>query len=286
MNRKLGTLAAALPRDGKARIIPGAYDALSAKLIEEENFGLIYVGSYAAAAASYALPDVGVLTLDDMIRVSGAVVQSVSSPVVADAEGGFFGAPNIWRTVQAFERAGVAAIHIEDHAGGKHTNLPQRLISLDAMTGKLAASLDARQNPDFTIIARTDAIWAMGDYEEARRRLLAFSRVGVEHFFPTGATPEMLRQMRREVPGCYYAIAHDEVTSPAQWDGAADVVIDYGFCLRVVSRNLKAALADMRSGADSRRLLGHLEDVAAFEARLGYKNFTDRALRYAKNGEY
>lgn len=102
------------------------------------------IGSYGTAASGYGLPDVGLLSLDELVGHAKAVVDAVKVPVIADAEGGFHDPANIWRTVRAFEDAGVSAIHIEDHAGGKHTELPQKLISLDLMLAKLRAALDAR----------------------------------------------------------------------------------------------------------------------------------------------
>lgn len=268
------------PDTGRPAILPGAYDALSARLVEEAGFDAIYVGSYATAAAAHALPDVGALTLDDLVAVAGAVSRAVGRPVIADAEGGFFDAGNIWRTVQAFERAGVAAIHVEDHAGGKHTDLPQSLIPLDTMLGRLRACLEARVDPAFTIIARTDAIWATGDRAEALRRVRAFAAAGIGWFFPTGATPADLRALRREVPGRYVTIAIDGVDDPAQWAGAADIVIDYGFCLRVASQALRGALGRMKAGAHRDALAPLLEPEAEFERRLGYADYSARARRH------
>ncbi len=93
--------------------------------------------------------------------------------------------PNLWCTVQAFEDAGVAAIHIEDHAAGKHTELGNRLIPLEPMVQKLRAALDARRDPRFEIIARTDAVWIHGDVGEAIRRMQAFATLGISFVFPT-----------------------------------------------------------------------------------------------------
>lgn len=279
MTRNAAALAKAL--DGRrAVVLPGAYDPLSAKLVEEAGFGLVYVGSYAAAAAGYGLPDVGALTLDEIVRHTKAVADAVKVPVVADAEGGFFEPGNIWRTIDAFERAGVAAIHIEDHAGGKHTTLPQHLIPLGAMKQKLRAALDARRSKDLAIIARTDAIWATKNLDEAIARLKAFEDVGVNYLFPTGATPEMLRQIRRHVRTKIVTINLPSVPNPSDWDGAADLVIDYGFCLRAATKALQTSLKLAMERKSEAFGPPHLESEAAFEARLGYAEFTRRAEKY------
>jgi 2-methylisocitrate lyase-like PEP mutase family enzyme len=275
MTRNAAALAKAL--DGRrAVVLPGAYDPLSAKLVEEAGFGLVYVGSYAAAAAGYGLPDVGALTLDEIVRHTKAVVDAVKVPVVADAEGGFFEPGNIWRTIDAFERAGVAAIHIEDHAGGKHTTLPQHLIPLGAMKQKLRAALDARRSKDLAIIA----IWATKNLDEAILRLKAFEDVGVDYLFPTGATPEMLRQIRRHVRTKIVTINLPSVPNPSDWDGAADLVIDYGFCLRAATKALQTSLKLAMERKSEAFGPPHLESEAAFEARLGYVEFTRRAEKY------
>lgn len=268
-------------RPGRSLMLPGAYDALSAMLVEESGFAAVYIGSYGTAASGHGLPDAGALTLDELARHARAVAGAVSVPVIADAEGGFFDAANIWRTVRAFEEAGVCAVHIEDHAGGKHTDLPQTLIPLDAMLGRLKAAMDARANPDFAIIARTDAIWALGDEAEALARIRAFAEIGVEYVFPTGATPAVLRRFREAVPVRYVVVNMPEVRDPAEWDGAADIVIDYGYCLRAASKAISRALALMRGGRSADETDPLLEAQEAFEQRFGYDRFSERARKYA-----
>ncbi len=275
------SLANLLAARDRSLVIPGSYDAFSAMLVREAGFDAVYIGSYATAAAGHGLPDVGVLTLDQLCGHAASVAQAVDVPVIADAEGGFFDPANIWRTVRAFERSGVAAIHIEDHAGGKHTDLPQRLIPLEIMLQRLKAALDARQSKDFIIIARTDAIWALRDEQEAIRRLNAFAEVGIEYFFANGATPDVLRRLRKHIPGKIITIHLPTVTDRSEWDGAADLVIDYGFCLQVVAKALKEALTAYRQSPLSGKTDPYLEHVDAFEDRLGYRQFTARANHYA-----
>src|ERR671919_3273253 len=88
--------------------VPGTTDALSAKLIQAHGFDCVYIGSYATAASRFGLPDTGLLSLDELVEQAGTIVEAVKVPVIADAEGGFHEAPDMGRTVQAFERAGVA----------------------------------------------------------------------------------------------------------------------------------------------------------------------------------
>src|SRR5687767_7745893 len=92
---------------GRTVVAPGATDALSARLIEAAGFDCVYIGSYATAASRFALPDTGLLSLDDLVEQARSIAAAVRVPVIADAEGGFNDAANMWRTVQAFEQAGV-----------------------------------------------------------------------------------------------------------------------------------------------------------------------------------
>ena len=109
---------------GKTLVVPGASDALSARLIEAHGYESVYIGSYATAASRFGITDTGLLSLESLVEQARTIAKAVRIPVIADAEGGF----DVERTVPAFEQAGVAAIHIEDHTGaGKHTDQPQTL---------------------------------------------------------------------------------------------------------------------------------------------------------------
>ena len=261
--------------------MPGCHDALSAMIIAEAGFELGYVGSYATAAADLGLPDVGVLTLDDLVARARRIVDAVEVPLIADAEGGFFEPGNIWRTVRAFEQAGVAAIHIEDHAGGKHTDLPQGVVPLDLMLARIRAACDAREDPNFQIIARTDAVWAAGDPPEALRRIRAFHEAGVDMVFPTGATPEMIAAFRADVPARYVVVHGPGHPSFTGRKTAASIVLWYGFSVLAASHGLAQALARFCNDA-SADLRDLMEPMRAFEARLGYHAFTERARRFAR----
>ncbi|MDH5536991.1 MAG: isocitrate lyase/PEP mutase family protein [Betaproteobacteria bacterium] len=178
---------------GKTLAALGATDALSAKLIEAHGFECVYIGSYATAASRFGLPDTGLLTLDELVAQARTLVNAVSVPVIADAEGGFNDPANMWRTVQAFEQAGVAAIHIEDHSGpGKHTDAPQTLRPLEEMAARIRAAVEARTGKDFLIVARSDANWVAGDLEDTIRRLAAYAEAGADLVFPTMVNPAQL----------------------------------------------------------------------------------------------
>ena len=169
MSRLRGLLA-----EGKTIVAPGATDALSAKLIEAHGFDCVYIGSYATAASRFGIPDTGLLSLEALVEQARTIVQAVKLPVIADAEGGFHGAGDIWRTVQAFERAGVAAIHLEDHTGaGKHTSAPQTLHPMGA-NGKAARGRDDGLEELFPELPKHYRI-AAGNLSGGQRQMLAFA---------------------------------------------------------------------------------------------------------------
>jgi 2-methylisocitrate lyase-like PEP mutase family enzyme len=137
---------------GKTLIVPGAHDPISAKLIEDAGFPAVYVGSYATAATRLGLPDVGLLTMDEMVAHARSIVDSVDIPVLADGESGWFKAANVWRTIRAFESAGVCGIHIEDHEFGKHAPVTPRLASIEQAVQKTRAAVESRTDPKFLIM--------------------------------------------------------------------------------------------------------------------------------------
>lgn len=266
----------ALLNQNRTIAAPAAFDALSAKLVEEADFDVVYIGSYGTAASAFGLADVGMLSLDELARHARAIVKSVKVPVIADAEGGPDDAANMWRTVQEFEDAGVSAIHIEDHAGGKHTDLPQHLIPLEKMLAKLRAAMAARTDPDFQIIARTDAIWAMKDVEEARRRVRAFADIGVDMVFPCGADLATAAALRSEIGKKVVVIETPTGPGFAEAQGA-DLVIHYGFCLYAAAKGMAEALKHYKNGFHPAKVLPFLEDEHVFESRFDYKGFSERA---------
>ncbi len=140
-------------------LAPGAYDALSARLVEQAGFPAVYMTGFGVTASLIGRPDVGLLSMNEMVGAARRIVSAVDVPVIADADTGYGNAVNVIRTVREYEAAGVAAIHLEDqtapkrcgHLGGK------QVIPAEAMVDKVRAAVAARGNPEFTLIARTDA---------------------------------------------------------------------------------------------------------------------------------
>src|SRR5437899_9542385 len=139
-------------------IVPGAHDTLTARLVEQAGFAAVYLtgGGYSRANG---YPDLGLLTLSENVRFIGLTVEAVEIPVIADADTGYGNAINVIRTVREYEKAGVAAFHIEDQVSPKKCGHYEgkEVISQAEMVGKIKAAVDTRQDPDMIIIARSDS---------------------------------------------------------------------------------------------------------------------------------
>jgi 2-methylisocitrate lyase-like PEP mutase family enzyme len=169
-------------------VAPGAYDALSARLIEQAGFPLVYMtGAGTAAVRGY--PDYGLLTLSEMADTAAVLARSVSVPVLADADTGFGNELNATRTVQEYEARGVAGIHLEDQVSPKRCGHldGKQVIERDRFTSLIAAAVAARQSDDFIIVARTDAVATHG-LDEAVDRANAALDAGADAAFVEALT--------------------------------------------------------------------------------------------------
>ena len=164
-------------------VAPGCFDGLSARLAQEAGFEAVYL-SGGAVARSMGLPDIGLVTMSEVIERAAQVVAAVKIPVIADADTGYGNAINLVRTVREFERVGVAAIHVEDQITPKRCGHldGKEVIPLAEMEKKIEAALASRTDPDFGIIARTDAR-AVHGLDDAIRRGRSFARLGADAVF-------------------------------------------------------------------------------------------------------
>src|SRR5438105_10474869 len=166
-------------------VVPGAYDALSARLIAQAGFPAVYMTGFGTAASVLGQPDVGLLTMSEMVSRAAAIAGVVGDlPLIADADTGYGNPINVRRTVREYERAGVAGLHIEDQVWPKKCGHMEgkQVIPMNEMVQKIRAAVDARQDPDFVIIARTDAN-AVNSLEDALRRGKAYHEAGADVIF-------------------------------------------------------------------------------------------------------
>ena len=165
-------------------MLPGCSDALGACLIEHAGFDAAYMTGFGATASLLGRPDVGLLGMSEMVDQARRIVSAIELPVVADADTGYGNPINVIRTVQEYERAGVAGVHIEDQVLPKRCGHMEnkQVVDSDVMVAKIAAAVAARQDDDFVVIARTDARASHG-LDDALRRADAFVDAGADVLF-------------------------------------------------------------------------------------------------------
>jgi 2,3-dimethylmalate lyase len=172
-------------------LAPGAYDGLSARLVEQAGFDAVYMTGFGTTASLIGRPDVGLLTGSEMVDNARRIVSAVDVPVIADADTGYGNAINVLRTVQLFEQAGVAGLQLEDQVAPKKCGhmSGKAVISTAEMVGKLEAAVAARRDPDLVVIARTDAV-AVSGIEDAVARGRAYAEAGADVLFVEAPTSE------------------------------------------------------------------------------------------------
>jgi 2-methylisocitrate lyase-like PEP mutase family enzyme len=187
---------------GRTVVAPGVFDGLSARLTEQAGFPAAYA-SGGAIARSTGVPDLGLLSLDEIVARLETIVDAVAIPVIADADTGYGNALNAQRAVRAFERAGVAALHLEDQTFPKKCGHydDKGLVPVAEMAQKLKAARDALTDPDFIVIARTDAI-AVEGFAAALDRAGAYGEAGADVIFVEAPTSEEeIAAVARRFPG-------------------------------------------------------------------------------------
>ena len=165
--------------------IPGAFNALVAKLIEAKGFDAVYCTGGGISTSIYGLPDIGLITLTEMAKIAKNIADAVDIPVISDADIGYGNAINVMRTVREFEQAGIVGIQLEDQSLNKRCGHVdgKELIQTKEMVGKIRAAVTARSDPDFVIISRTDAKAVLG-LKETIYRALAYKEAGADVIFP------------------------------------------------------------------------------------------------------
>jgi len=167
-------------------VAPFVYDALQAKIAERIGFEAVYMTGFGTAAAR-GFPDLGLLTMTEMVENVRAIARSVGIPVICDADTGYGNPVNVWRTVKEYEGAGAAALHIEDQVWPKRCGFlaGKQVIPREEMVPKVRAACDARGNPDTVIIARTDAL-AVNGWDDVVQRANAYREAGADLIFVDG----------------------------------------------------------------------------------------------------
>jgi 2-methylisocitrate lyase-like PEP mutase family enzyme len=228
-------------------VAPFAFDAMQAKIIERTGFPAVYMTGFGTAAAR-GYPDVGLMTMSEMVQNASYLASAVSVPVIADADTGYGNPLNVRRTVREYEKAGVAAIHIEDQVWPKKCGFMEgkRIIPAEEMVQKIRAALDARLDMDFVVIARTDAL-AVNGMEDTLARCRAYRQAGADVIFVDGLrTREHIETVATSLRGIPLLYNGGYVSVQEARDLGYKVMITAGTifavytCVRDLMRELKA----------------------------------------------
>lgn len=281
-----GAMLRAIVQEGPIQI-PGAPTALVGRLVEQYGFNAVYLSGAAVSAGVLALPDIGLMTLNEMTQQATYLSRSVNLPVIVDADTGFGDVANVERTVVELEGAGVAAIQLEDQ------ELPKRcghlsgktIVTSDQMCAKLQAASAARTDPDLVIIARTDAR-GVYDLSEALDRAHRYIDAGADWIFPEAlADRDEFAQFVESVDVPLMANMTEFGKSPLlsfeelSLMGYSAVLYPVTL-LRVAMKAMEAALAVLEDAGSQEELLDLMQTREELYDLLGYQDFEERDRKY------
>lgn len=275
-------------------LAPGAYDVLSAKIIEHCGFNAVYMTGYGTSASVIGQPDVGLLTMSEMLERARNLAEAVEVPVLADADTGYGNPLNVMRTVREYEKAGVCGIQLEDQVFPKRCGhmLGRRVIPKDEMVQKIKAAVDARHDDDLVIIARTDARTNHG-LEEALERGKAYEEAGADLIFIE--SPESVEEMRKinetfpDTPTLANMLEGGRSPIPTAKELEA---MGFGIAIYCTGPLYAAALAvrdymqHLQSAGTTADYYDRLITFPEFNSFIGLDRYNELSARYApKNGE-
>jgi 2-methylisocitrate lyase-like PEP mutase family enzyme len=288
----LRSLIASAEDGDRALVLPGAYDALSARLIEAAGFGAVYLTGAGYANSGLGVPDIGLVTATEMRDHVARIVDVVGIPLVVDADTGFGNAINIGRTVRQFERAGAAALQIEDQVFPKRCGHfeGKDVIPAQEMVQKVRAAVDARSSESLLIIARTD-VRAVSTLEEALERAHMYQEAGADVLFVEAPiSVEEMRTIGQQLDGPLIANMVEGGKTPLL---SAGELAELGFAialfanatLRMAHRAVASLLDELaRTGSTS----ALLDQMAGWEERqeaVGKSAFDALELKYSTEGQ-
>ncbi len=278
--------------DGGGTIVaPGAFDPLAARLVEEAGFPAVYMTGFGTAAALLGRPDVGLLTMTEMADAAGRIAACVDIPVLADADTGYGNPLNVIRTVGAYEAAGVAGIHIEDQVAPKKCGHMEgkQVIAADEMAQKVRAAAEARTDPDFVIIARTDAR-AVEGLERALDRARLYRQAGADALFIEAVVSESeAAEAARAFPGVplLFNWAEGGKTPPIGLDRLTElgyrIVIFPIATLLAATGAMRAILREIAAAGTPAAALGGLPSFGEFTEFIGLPQVREIEQRYASD---
>jgi carboxyvinyl-carboxyphosphonate phosphorylmutase len=267
---------------------PGAYDCLTAAIIEKTGFAAVYMTGAGTSVARIGYPDLALATATEMMSNAAAIAATVGVPVIADADTGYGGTMNVRRTIREYERTGVAAVHIEDQQFPKRCGHldDKRVVPIDEMVQKIRAAADARTDDDFTLIVRTDALAVTG-WDDTMRRCDAFTEAGADALFVEAIrSPEEAADVvaRTNVPLLYNFVESGKspLLNVSELESLGfKIVIFPGSAFMAVAHTVARVMADLKTFGTTEHLIGEMSSLTdAFEL-MGLSEMLERDAGYA-----
>lgn len=275
---KARTLRQLLARPGLVPAV-GAHDALSARLIEAAGFPVVWSSSFTVSAAQRAMPDVNLLTMTETLEAARAINDAVALPVVADCDNGYGNAVNVVRTVEEYEKAGIAGLCLEDNVFPKKCSLypgmRRELLSVEEHAGKIRAAKRAQRDPDTVIISRTEALIAGWGMPEALRRAHAYADAGADMILvhskaPTAAEVlEFMQRWDRPTPIVAVPTLYPDVTFEELEAAGVKLVIWANQVLRGAVRGMQQTLETLRRTRRLSALAPHIVPLEEIYRHVG-----------------
>jgi 2,3-dimethylmalate lyase len=275
---------------GEMVLAPGCYDALGARLIEEAGFPAAYMTGFGSAASRLGRPDIGLMSLTEMVDNAHRIAEAVDIPVIADADTGYGNSINVIRTVREYEAAGVNAIHLEDQVMPKRCGHMEGKVVVPAgeMAAKVAAAVAARRSPDFLIIARTDAR-AVEGLDAALSRARAYREAGADALFVEAPQSETeIEAVARAFPDVplLFNYAEGGKTPPVSHAFLRDLgfrlVIFPLTILLAATGAIRSALARVKADGTPLELLPSLPGFGEFLDFIGLPEIRELESRFAE----
>ena len=264
--------------------IPSCFDALSAKLIEQTGFNAMFMSGFAASASRIGEPDLGVMTLTEVLDQLNNITDATSLPVIGDGDTGYGNAMNVQRTVKSFAKIGCAGVLIEDQLSPKRCgHTPGKdVVSREEAFDRIRASVDAREEKDILIMARTDANHTHG-IKEAIERAQIFHELGSDILFVEAPkTEDEMRLICQEVPGCKIAnIVEGGLTPNLSMKELEDIGYNMAvYPLTALSSAMKAMVDSLNKLKTDDDRSSNLMSFTELRKRVGFDDYYEVASRY------
>jgi 2,3-dimethylmalate lyase len=271
-------------------IMPGVYDALSAKIAARAGFEVIFITGYSVSATLLGEPDFGLLTQTEVVGAARRICSVVDTPVIVDADTGYGNAINVIRTVQDLIRAGAAGMFLEDQVWPKRCGhmKGKQVIALDEQLKKLTAAVEAKGDSDFFIVARTDSRQALG-LNEAITRGIAFKQAGADAvFIEAPESKDEMKEISRQVPGPLVANMLERGVTPLMGptelkDLGFDMIVWPLAPLYAVAKSLTDVYSTLRRKGSTLEILDRLMPFNEFNGIVGLEEKYALDAKYGKS---